>query len=124
MVRQRGNVQSEVTESAPTPSVVTLPSPSTGARSKGSVPFHTPSFLTHSLSLSLSSPSQVANLKKAYAPFITFSPSSLKTLEGSSTPGSLENYGFDVGEWSTVVGRRSFVDEKEYRERMSDAAVS
>jgi len=68
-------------------------------------------------------PKEVDSLKAAYGDFIVWEESHYGELAAENTEGSLESFGFDVGVWSRVIGRRK-VDSGMDIESMSELAVS
>ncbi|GMH86653.1 hypothetical protein TrST_g13923 [Triparma strigata] len=66
-------------------------------------------------------PDEKESLQEAYGKYIAFDDSQYFALSASDTPGSLQNYGFDVGDWCRVVGRRTV--GKDFSSDMSEAAV-
>ena len=67
-------------------------------------------------------PNEVDSLKKAYDEHIDWMDDHYDELAASETVGSIESYGFDVGTWARVVGKRKAgpID----LEAMSELAVS
>jgi len=67
-------------------------------------------------------PSEVTSLKYAYQDYIHWLDEDYRELAAVETEGSLESYGFDVGTWARVVGRRKgrAIDTQ----KMSESAVS
>jgi len=51
-------------------------------------------------------PNEVDALKKAYDEHIEWLDDHYNELAATDTEGSIESYGFDVGTWARVVGRR------------------
>ncbi|GMI07899.1 hypothetical protein TrLO_g11605 [Triparma laevis f. longispina] len=66
-------------------------------------------------------PDEKDSLEEAYGKYIEFDDSQYVALSASKTPGSLQNYGFDVGDWCRVVGRRKV--GKDFSADMSEAAI-
>jgi len=51
-------------------------------------------------------PGEVNSLKAAYDEHIEWLDGHYDELSATETKGSIESYGFDVGTWARVVGRR------------------
>ncbi|GMH60754.1 hypothetical protein TrRE_jg5685, partial [Triparma retinervis] len=64
---------------------------------------------------------EVDSLKDAYKNYIDFDDCAYKELSGADTRGSVSNYGFDVGDWCRVVGRRKV--GRGWSREMSEAAI-
>jgi hypothetical protein len=64
---------------------------------------------------------EVDSLKDAYGNYIEFDDGAYGELSGTDTLGSVSNYGFDVGDWARVVGRRKV--GRGWSREMSEAAI-
>mmetsp|Transcript_1147 Transcript_1147/g.2963 ORF Transcript_1147/g.2963 Transcript_1147/m.2963 type:complete len:90 (-) Transcript_1147:2070-2339(-) len=68
-------------------------------------------------------PWEVVSLKEAYADHVEWMDGHYKELSADETPGSVESYGFNVGQWARLVGRIK-IDAGISIEAMSELAVS
>jgi hypothetical protein len=67
-------------------------------------------------------PAEVASLQAAYGDALEWVETA--ALAAVDTTASLESYGFDVGEWSRLVGRKKCTDRDDEITTMSELAVS
>jgi ribosomal protein L11 methyltransferase len=67
-------------------------------------------------------PAEVLSLQNAYGDALEWVGTA--TLAAVDTTASLESYGFDVGEWSRLVGRKKSSDRDDEITAMSELAVS
>lgn len=64
-------------------------------------------------------------MKKAYGNSIEWLDNDYAEVSADETANCIENYGFDIGRWARLVGRRvSEGDDSSFVEQMSDLAVS
>jgi ribosomal protein L11 methylase PrmA len=69
-------------------------------------------------------PDEVDSLKAAYDESIEWIEEQYAELSADETECSVDSYGFNVGRWSRLVGRKRSSDRKSDLERMSELAVS
>jgi len=68
-------------------------------------------------------PSEVASLRQAYDQDIDWIEEDYGELSAAQTVGSIESYGFDVGTWARLVGRKRISDRRDDLDRMSESAL-
>lgn len=69
-------------------------------------------------------PGEVQSLKEAYDDNIEWIDEQYAELSANETVACIESYGFDVGRWARLVGKKKIGSEKDFIAQMSDLAVS
>lgn len=66
---------------------------------------------------------EVESLKEAYGEWIEWLDEDYGELAAEDTEGAMESFGFDVGVWARLVGRKKGGGDRSIIEEMSDAAL-
>ena len=69
-------------------------------------------------------PGEIGSLKEAYGDSIEWLEDDYADLSAVETTNCIKTYGFDVGRWARLVGRKRAEDGSSFIEQMSDLAVS